>query len=73
MKKLYFAAIGEINLRMSRESALKIKGKIKAALDCAAGLNGSATENWLTAGVAEPIPQLRVVFPSRSAFSTLAR
>ena len=71
MKKLYFAGIGEINLRMKRSSAVKIKGKIKSALDC--GLNDWAAGNWLTAGVAEPIPQLRVVFPSLSAFSTLAR
>ena len=73
MKKLYLAGIGEITLRMNRNSAVKIKGKIKIALDCAAGLSGWAAGNWLTAGVAGPIPQLRVVFPSRSAFSTLAR
>jgi hypothetical protein len=29
VKKLYFAAIGEVNLRMNRDPAVKIKGKIK--------------------------------------------
>ena len=44
VKKLYLAGIGEINLRMNRNSAAKIKGKIKIALDCSAGLNVWAAE-----------------------------
>ncbi|HJT53769.1 MAG TPA: hypothetical protein VJ848_07950, partial [Candidatus Angelobacter sp.] len=54
MKKLYFAAIREINLRMSRESALKIKGKIKVALDCAADLSGWAQETGLLLALQGP-------------------
>ena len=54
VKKLYLAGIGEINLRMNRNSGFKIRGKIKIALDCSAGLNGWATENCLLLALQSP-------------------